>query len=324
MLKNANDKKLGLILVLLAAMFWGYVGVPTKHLADLGFDNYTISFFKTSIPAIFYFIYSFRRDPSLFKVDKKGILFFIIYGIVVIAGCFIAFNITINLLPLALATMFLYTSQIWVVTISYFMFKEKFTTQKAISMLLILIGCFMMCEMHKLGSFNLSTKGIFWGLISGFTFALQILLAKVSNEKYHYNHNSLLTYSFLFAAIFLFPFMDIKNNIDIFKSSNNLFFLFKNIFWSVVGTLIANTAYVKSVQYIEASIASMVSSLELVIASVLGFIVFNQALNLVQILGMALILVSIILLEMKKSVLLKLFKKPDKNSEITSETTYEN
>ncbi|MCS4479701.1 hypothetical protein JQ035_02425 [Clostridium botulinum] len=46
MLKNANDKKLGLILVLLAAMFWGYVGVPTKHLADLGFDNYTISFLK--------------------------------------------------------------------------------------------------------------------------------------------------------------------------------------------------------------------------------------------------------------------------------------
>lgn len=46
MLKNVNDKKLGLILVLLAAMFWGYVGVPTKHLADLGFDNYTISFLK--------------------------------------------------------------------------------------------------------------------------------------------------------------------------------------------------------------------------------------------------------------------------------------
>ncbi|CBZ03218.1 transporter [Clostridium botulinum H04402 065] len=68
----------------------------------------------------------------------------------------------------------------------------------------------------------------------------------------------------------------------------------------------------------------MVSSLELVIASVLGFIVFNQALNLIQILGMALILVSIILLEMKKSVLLKLFKKPNKNLEITSETTYEN
>lgn len=181
-----------------------------------------------------------------------------------------------------------------------------------------------MCEMHKLGSFNLSSKGIFWGLISGFTFALQILLAKVSNEKYHYNHNSLLTYSFLFAAIFLFPFMDMKNNIHIFKSSNNLFFLFKNIFWSVIGTLIANTAYVKSVEYIEASIASMVSSLELVIASVLGFIVFNQSLNLVQILGMALILVSIILLEMKKSVLLKLFKRPHKKLEVASETTYEN
>ncbi|MCR1933309.1 DMT family transporter [Clostridium tepidum] len=324
MTKTVNSKKLGFILVLLAAIFWGYVGVPTKHLADLGFDNYTISFFKTSIPAIFYLIYSFKKDPSLFIIDKKGILFFIIYGIVVIAGCFIAFNITINFLSLALATMFLYTSQIWVITISYFMFKEKLTAKKIISMLLILIGCFMMCEVHKLNNFNISAKGIFWGLISGFTFALQILLAKISNEKYNYNHTSLLTYSFLFAAIFLFPFMDMKNNIHIFKSSNNLFFLFRIIFWSVVGTLIANTAYVKSTQYIEASIASMISSLELVVASILGFIVFNETLNLIQILGMLLILFSIVLLEIKKSDLLKLFKKNNKNLEIPTETSYEN
>ncbi len=67
----------------------------------------------------------------------------------------------------------------------------------------------------------------------------------------------------------------------------------------------------------------MVSSLELVIASILGFIVFNQALNLVQILGMALILVSIILLEMKKSDLIKLFKKTNKNLKITSDPTIE-
>lgn len=324
MTKTVNSKKLGFILVLLAAIFWGYVGVPTKHLADLGFDNYTISFFKTSIPAIFYLIYSFKKDPSLFIIDKKGILFFIIYGIVVIAGCFIAFNITINFLSLALATMFLYTSQIWVITISYFMFKEKLTAKKIISMLLILIGCFMMCEVHKLNNFNISAKGIFWGLISGFTFALQILLAKISNEKYNYNHTSLLTYSFLFAAIFLFPFMNMKNNIHIFKSSNNLFFLFRIIFWSVVGTLIANTAYVKSTQYIEASIASMISSLELVVASILGFIVFNETLNLIQILGMLLILFSIVLLEIKKSDLLKLFKKNNKNLEIPTETSYEN
>ncbi|WP_251859780.1 DMT family transporter [Clostridium sp. Marseille-Q2269] len=311
MLRKTDDKKIGFILVLSAAIFWGYVGVPTKNLADLGFDNYTISFFRTSLPALFYLIYTFRKDPYLFKVDKKGILFFIFYGIVVIAGCLIAFNIAINSLSLALGTMFLYTSQIGVVILSYFMFKEKFTLQKALAIIFILIGCFMMCELYKLGDINLSTKGVFWGLISGFTFALQIILAKISNKKYHYN--SLLTYSFLFGTIFLFPFMDMKNNIHIFKNSNNLFFIFQNIFWGVVSTIIANTAYVKSVQYIEASIASMISSFELIISSFLGFIIFKQRLNYVQMMGMTLILFSIMLLELKKSDLLKLFKKPNKN-----------
>lgn len=317
MVKIKDNKKFGLLLVLLASIFWGYVGVPTKHLANLGFDNYTISFFRTGTAAIFYILYSFKKDPNYFKVDMKGILFFLFYGVVVIAGCLLSFNIAINSLSLALGTMFLYTSQIWVVIISYFMFKEKFTSKKAIAMILILVGCFMMCEVHKLGNFNLSPRGIFWGLVSGFTFALQILLAKVSNEKY--NYNTLLTYSFIFGGLFLLPFMDMKNNIRIFQNSNNLFFIFQNIFWGFVSTVIANSAYVKSVEYIEASIASMVSSFELIVASLLGFLIFGQILSLIQILGMVLILFSIMLLEMKKEDLCKILKIKKKDFSISTE-----
>ncbi|EJO5346523.1 EamA family transporter [Clostridium botulinum] len=316
-MKTINNKKKGLLLVIIASIFWGYAGVPTKYLSDLGFDNYTISFFRTSTSAIFYILYLSKKDPSLFKVDKKGVLFFIIYGIGITAGCLIAFNMAITSLSLALATMFLYTSQIWVVIISYFMFKEKFTYKKAISMVLILIGCFMMCELHKLGNLSLSPNGVFWGLISGFIFALQIILAKVSKDKYHYN--SLLTYSFIFGSIFLLPFMDMKNNIHIFQNSNNMFFIFQNIFFCFVSTVISNSFYIKSVKYIEASIASMVSSFELVIASVLGFILFKQSLSLVQTLGMILILLSIMLLELKKEDLLKLFRKTNNSPEINSE-----
>ncbi|WP_278428150.1 EamA family transporter [Clostridium cochlearium] len=47
------------------------------------------------------------------------------------------------------------------------------------------------------------------GLISGITFALQIIFAKISSKKY--NQNTLLAYSFIFASLFLLPFMNVKN-----------------------------------------------------------------------------------------------------------------
>ena len=41
-----NDKTKGFILVIIAALFWGYMGVPTKNLGDFNFDTFSVSFFK--------------------------------------------------------------------------------------------------------------------------------------------------------------------------------------------------------------------------------------------------------------------------------------
>lgn len=297
-IKTKDDKTIGFLLVFLASICWGSVGIPTKNLANLGFDNYSISFFRSAPAAIFYLLYCLIKNPKWLKVDFKGILFFIFYGIFVLSGCLLSFNIAINSLSIALGTMFLYTSQIWVVVLSYFMFKEKFTFNKIFAMILIFIGSSMMCGIFSSSNFSLNAKGVIWGIISGFTFALQILLAKVSNDKYH--SNTLLTYSFIFGTLILVPFMNMQNNISILSNTCNLSFILKNIAFGFVTTVIANTSYVKSVQYIEASIASMISSSELIIASIVGFIIFGETLSKLQILGMIFILLSIVLLQIKK------------------------
>ena len=44
--KLSNNKTKGFILVIIAALFWGYMGVPTKNLGDLKFDAISVSFFS--------------------------------------------------------------------------------------------------------------------------------------------------------------------------------------------------------------------------------------------------------------------------------------
>lgn len=302
-----NTKKKGFILVIIAALFWGYMGVPTKYLGDFKFDAFSVSFFRTSIAAIFYFLYCLKKDASLLKVDRKGILFFMLYGAVAFAATFISYNISVNYISIALGTMFMFTSQIWVVILSYFIFKEKFTVKKITAMLLTLIGCFMMCKLYDINNISLDLKGVIFGLLSGFTFALQIIFAKISSNKY--NQNTLLAYSFIFASLCLIPFMNIKNTLHILNSSNNVYFILKNIIIiGVFNTVIANGAYIKSVQYIEVGIASIIASSEIVLASIIAYFVFHQTLNIVQVIGMILMIVSIIILEVNKEDLFKIFK----------------
>ncbi len=294
MLKKNKTK--GFVLVIIAALFWGYMGVPTKNLGDLHFDSFSVSFFRTSIAGFFYFLYCLKKNPSWLKSDKKGFLFFALYGIIAFGATFICYNASVNYISIALGTMFLFTSQIWVVTLSYFIFKEKLTIKKLISILLTLTGCFMMCKIYDINNIHLNIKGVILGLVSGFTFALQAILAKINSNKY--NENTLLTYSFIFASICFIPFMDIKNTLHILKNSNNIYFIIKNILIiGALNTLVANSAYVKSIQYIEVGVASIVASSEIVIASIVAYFVFGQTLDTIQIIGMILIVFSIVLLE---------------------------
>lgn len=309
-----DNKRKGFILVIIAALFWGCMGVPTKNLGDLNFDSFSVSFFRTSISAAFYFLYCLKKKPSLLKIDKKGTIFFIIYGVIAFGATFILYNITVNYISIALATMFMFTSQVWVVILSYFIFKEKFTVKKIAALSLTFIGCFMMCKVYNLSSVHLNVTGVILGLMSGFTFALQIIFAKINSNKY--NQDTLLTYSFIFASIFLIPFMNVKNTLHILGHSNNIYFILKNIFiLGILNTAIANGAYVKSVQYIEVGVASIIASSEIVIASIIAYFVFSQALDMVQIVGMILILLSIMLLEIKKETLTKLFSSHNTSKE---------
>jgi len=296
---TTKNKKKGYILVIIAAVFWGYMGVPTRNLGNLKFDPFAISFFRTTIAAIFYFLYCLKKKPNSLKVDSKGIIFFLIYGIFAFALTFITYNISINYVSVSIATVLMFTCPIWVVILSHFLFKEDINKNKIVAIILNLFGCFMIAKGYEFGNFSLSLKGVVCGLISGFTFALQGILAKIVGEKY--DKDCLLSYSFLFASLFLIFFVDLKNTVNVLENSNDMYFIIKNIIViGVFNTVIANGSYVKAVEYIEASVCSIIVSLELVVAAIVAYFVFNEGLEILQIIGMVMVMGSIVILNIKK------------------------
>ncbi|WP_099190709.1 DMT family transporter [Tepidibacter mesophilus] len=294
-----KNKEKGVILVIIAAVFWGYMGVPTRNLGNLNFDAFSVSFFRTLIAAVFYFLYCLKKKPKSLKVDSKGIIFFMIYGISAFALTFISYNISINYVSVSIATVLMFTCPIWVVILSHVLFKEEINKNKAIAIILNLFGCFMISKGYEFSNFSLSLKGIIFGLISGFAFALQGILAKIVDEKY--DKDCLLAYSFLFGTLFLIFFVDFKNTANIFKNTNDMYFIIKNIIViGIFNTIIANGSYVKAVEYLEASVCSIIVSLELVVAAIVAYFVFNEGLEGFQIIGMIMVIISIVVLNVKK------------------------
>ncbi|WP_186429535.1 DMT family transporter [Clostridium sp. BSD9I1] len=294
---DSNNIKKGYFYALLAGASWGTMGIFVKNLADLGFDSMTISSFRPTVAVIAYIIINLIKDPKCFKTDLKGLLLFAIYGVFALDGMFIASTYAVKYTGVATASVLLFINPIIVVVLSYFIFKEKFTVKKFIALILAIVGCCLVVKAYDSSAFKVNLIGIIWGVTSGFAVALQNILGKIGIKKYSYKTH--LIYSFLFGAIFLWFFAPPWTLVTSVKDTSSLVNI---IGLGVVATLVPNCSIVKSLQYIESGKASIVASVEPVIASILAFIIFGELFEIPQLIGIVLIMSSIILIQLKEKV----------------------
>ncbi|WP_125152311.1 DMT family transporter [Clostridium rectalis] len=288
-----NSNKKGYLLALIAGASWGTMGIFVKNLDLIGLDSMTISSFRPTIAIIFYLIFNLIKNPKCFKTDLKGLLLFAIYGIFALDGMFIASSYAVKYTGVATASVLLFINPIIVVVLSYFLFKESFNFKKFLALIFALIGCCLVVKAYDSSSFKLNLIGIIWGVLSGFAVALQNILGKVAIKKY--SHKTFLVYSFLFGAIFLWFFAPPWKLVT---SINNRSTLINVIGLGIIATLVPNSTIVKSLKYIESGKASIVASVEPVIASILAFLIFGELFEIPQLVGMFLIIFSIMLIQL--------------------------
>ncbi|GAA0740163.1 DMT family transporter [Clostridium oceanicum] len=306
------NKNKGLLLALIASISWGYIGIPSRTLQSINLNSCAIAFFRTSIATILFLILIIRKNINYLKINCKGLLECFAYGIIAICGSFVTYNLAIEHISIALATMLMFMSPLWVLIISYFLFKEKFTSKKISSMILTLSGCFIVCGLYNPTILSINLVGMVYAIICSFSFASQTILGKIAVKKY--NQNTFLFYSFLSSSIALLPFIDITSTINTIVYTNNFSFIIKDILiLGVINTFIASSAYTKSINFITANTASVIATLQLVIASILAYFILGESLSLIQIIGMGLIILSILLLEFKKETFIYILSKVNLN-----------
>lgn len=288
-----NNKKKGITLVLIATLFWGMMGVTSRTLGNAGIDSMSISFFRCLIASIGFGIFLFIFNKKAFRVDLKGIIISGIYGIVTFGLSFTTFNIAVERVPIAVATVLMFTNPIWVTIFNAIFFKERISGKKATVIALAIIGCLLISNIFGVGFENLDIVGLLVGLSTGVLFALQLVIPRFFDGKY--SKDSMLIYGFIFSTIALAFFTNFTGiNTAITTNSSPMFVILNILSIGILSTFIANISYVKATDYIETGVASVLVALEPVLGSLFAYMVYGETLTGLQLLGGLLIVIAAI------------------------------
>ncbi len=288
-------KKYSSLLIILAGVIWGTMGIFVTELKKIGFSSIQISSIRVTGAAIFFILTVLFTDKRRFKVKCRDLWLFFAMGFGCVLGMSVLYFYTMVNTSLSTAAILLYTAPVWVIIISAVAFKEKITKQKLVALICAFAGCVLV-------SFNGSdTDGIrplffLTGLGSGIAYGMYSILGVFALKKYH--PYTVTTYSFIFAAItswFIASPYDTIITVQAYTYKLQMIALMIAVgFVTAYATYMLYTAGLK---YTQAGKAAIMACTEPLTATVLGVVLYGQKASLI---GIFLIIFAIILINVTK------------------------
>jgi len=288
-------RNIGPALILLAGCFWGSMGIFVRRLTDYGFSSIQIVAIRVTLAALVFCILLFIKDPSGFRISVKDIPLFLGLGFGSILFFTVCYFTAITMMPLSTAAILLYTSPIWIMLMSVLFFREKLTGRKLLALLLAFAGCVLVSGVSGEG---MTLTGLLVGLGSGIGYGLYSILGTVALRRY--SPYTVTTYTFVFAALGSWLICRPAEMLAKFAAAPNLpGLVFFCVLTALVTAVIPFLAYTLGLQTVEASRAGILATVEPLVATLFGILVFSESLTLLSGLGMLLILAAVVLLNGK-------------------------
>jgi drug/metabolite transporter (DMT)-like permease len=296
--QNSESIK-GYLLIILAASFWGTLGVFGKELTRIGFHSFEIAFVRAFGALVLLSIISIIKDPKIFKIKFKDIKYFIGTGVLSFVLMNSCYFIAINATSLSVAAILLYTAPAMVMLMSILLFNEKITKKKILSLVLTFIGCVLVVDLFNVNT-TITMRGVLFGLGAGLGYALYTIFGRYALKKY--KTMTVTLYTFLFASIGLLPLVDVQTIAGYYTIGEAYLF---SLLLMTIAAIIPYLLYTKGLSEITPSKASITATFEPVVASFLGIIIYNESLNLNKIIGMIFVIGAIYILKTPKDQLIE-------------------
>lgn len=279
-------EKLAPFFVLLAGILWGTMGIYVRRLNALGFTTIEIVAVRSVVTAVLLLLVLFFYNRKMLKIRLKDIWCFVgtgIFSIVFFNYCYFK---AITMTSLSVAAVLLYTAPAIVMVLSAFLFHERITTIKIISLIATFAGCVFVTGLAG-GKESLSTAGILVGLGAGLGYALYSIFGRYAIER-GYHSLAISFYTFLFASVGVLPLADVKIIYDACVKDAGIAGFY--LVFALVSTVVPYILYTLGLTGLENSKASIIASIEPVTATVVGMILFHEKMTIHNFTGIVLVL----------------------------------
>jgi len=290
-----KSKTASIAFVLASGCMWGCMGLVVRPLNEIGLVTMDICFLRSVITFAVMFAGVLFFDRSALKIRIRDIWCFIGTGALSVSFFNFCYFKTITLTSLSVAAVLLYTAPAFVMVMSFFLFKETMTKRKVVALLIAFIGCVLVSGVIN-GSGTLNAKGLLVGLGAGFGYALYSIFGRYALQR-GYNSITITFYTFVFATLATVFMADVSSIINIVGTHPRLGVY--AAFMILVVTLFPYLCYTKGLSGMENGTASVIASIEPVMATVLGILIYKEKMTFMNAFGMILVLLSIIILNSK-------------------------
>lgn len=295
-MENTAAKKspLGDILIIIAGLFWGSMGIFVRHLNGLGFTSIQVACVRLVTAGIIFALILLIKDPKGFRISIKDIPLFLALGLVSILFFTCCYFTAIRLMTMSTAAILLYTSPIWVMLLSVIFLKEKITSRKITALILAFAGCVLVSGFGG----KVTLTGVLAGLGSGLGYGLYSIFGTFALKKY--NPLTVTCYTFLIAglgSVFVSDPADLISKISAAESMPKLFGFI--VLTAIVTAVIPFLLYTVGLNMTTASKAAVLATVEPAAATLFGFFVMKETIGPAAICGIVLVFAAITVLSVQ-------------------------
>jgi len=288
-------------MVATAATLFAVNGSVSKVVLDSGLSSLELAQIRATCAALglLAFLVVFAR--ARLRVGRRELLFLVAFGVVGVAMVQWLYFVAIHNLPVGVALLIEFTAPLFVALFARFVYREHIRRRIWVAVILCIAGLAIVVEVWAGIAF--STVGVTAAV--GGAFGLTAYLLMAERERRQRDPVSLSFYGFLFAAalwavvqpVWEFPWDVLADTVSLqgnFSEHSAPMWLLVG-FVVVIGTMVTFSLLTGALRHISATRASIVATLEPVMATVVAWLWLEETFGPTQLIGGAVVLGGIFL-----------------------------
>lgn len=285
-----SDTTKGITLAIIGPFLWGLMGIFIRPLTSAGITSIDITCMRCAIGGVLFWIILFFVNRDVLKVDFKGLIICMVYGVCSYGIGFTSYAIAVSRISVAIATVLMFTAPVMVVILNAIIFRDKPKKSHVIAIILCFIGAILAADViHAYTGQPLDALGIIMSFVNALGMSTQLIIPRFFHGQF--KKDTMIVYGFIGTSLAAAIFADFGRIETVLHNGDTATLVGCILAMGILCTLCSNGAYVKSSQYIDTVSVSILSATEVVVGIVVSYVVFHESMIPLQWLGAIIIVI---------------------------------